>query len=343
MDYVLLGNGGLRVSELCLGTMTFGEDWGWGASKAESLRMLDLFASAGGNFIDTSCNYTGGTSETLLGEFLAGRRDGFVIGTKYTLTRDPRDPNAGGNHRKNMIASLEASLRRLRTSYVDVLWAHAWDSLTPVEEMMRSLEDLRAAGKILHAGISDAPAWIAAGANAAAAARGRLAFDAIQVRLSLLDRTAERELLPMAAHGGLSVLAWGALAEGRLTGKYAPASGDGGRRRLDIKGGLPAAEARVAAAVAEIAEELGRSPAQTALAWVRARGGNIIPVLGARDEAQLRDNLGCLDTRLPPAALDRLEDLTRIEPGFPGDFLSRPDVRYAIFGDLAGRIRRPAP
>jgi aryl-alcohol dehydrogenase-like predicted oxidoreductase len=342
MEYVLLGNSGLRVSELCLGTMTFGEEWGWGAPKAECLRMLETFIAEGGNFLDTACNYNGGSSESFLGEFLEGRRGSFVLGTKYTLTRDGRDPNAGGNHRKNMIASLESSLRRLRTDYVDLFWLHAWDFLTPVEEVMRGLDDLRRAGKILYAGISDTPAWIVAEANALARERRWTAFDAIQIRYRLIDRSPERELIPMAAQGGLSVLVWGALAEGILTGKYARPPREGEARRLQTSAGaqgLPETHARAAEAVGEIAKEIGATPAQVALAWVRSRGPAFIPILGARSDAQLRDNLGCLAIRLPEAALARLDDLTRIEPGFPHDFLARDTFKHALFGDMAGRIR----
>ena len=220
MRYKLLGNSGLRVSELCLGTMTFGEDWGWGASKEDSRALFDAYREAGGNFIDTANFYTGGTSERFVGEFIASERDRFVVATKYTLTMRPGDPNASGNHRKNMIQSVEASLRRLGTDYIDLYWLHAWDYLTPVEEVMRGLDDLVRAGKVLYVGVSDTPAWIVSQANTLAALRGWTPFVGLQIEYSLIERTVERELLPMAEAFGLTILAWSPLGSGVLTGKY---------------------------------------------------------------------------------------------------------------------------
>ena len=198
MRYKLLGKSGLRVSELALGTMTFGEEWGWGASKEECHAMFDAFAEAGGNFVDTANRYTEGTSEKLVGEFTAADRDHFVVATKYTLFTRRDDPNAAGNQRKNMVQSLEASLKRLGTGYVDLYWVHAWDFVTPIEEVMRGLDDLVRAGKILYIGISDTPAWIVSRANMLAELRGWSQFVGLQVRYSLLDRAGERDLLPMA-------------------------------------------------------------------------------------------------------------------------------------------------
>src|ERR671921_27110 len=198
MKYYLLGKSGLRVSELCLGTMTFGEEWGWGASKEECHKIFHAYVDAGGNFIDTANKYTEGTSEKYIGEFIASDRDRFVLATKYTSNTRRGDPNAGGNHRKNMIQSLEASLKRLNTDYIDLYWVHAWDPLTPIEEMMRALDDMVKAGKILYAGISDAPAWMVSQANTIANQRGWTEFTGLQIEYSLIERTSERELLPMA-------------------------------------------------------------------------------------------------------------------------------------------------
>ena len=219
MRYRLLGKSGLRVSELCLGTMTFGEDWGWGSSKDESRQVLDAFLEAGGNFIDTANVYTNGTSETLLGEFLKGDRDRAVLATKYTNAMPGTDPNAGGNQRKNMMRSVEASLKRLQTDYIDLYWLHIWDKMTPIEEVMRAFDDLVRQGKILHAGVSDMAAWAVARANTLAELRGWTPFVGLQIEYSLIERTVERELLPMAEALGLGVTAWSPLAGGRPHGQ----------------------------------------------------------------------------------------------------------------------------
>ena len=220
MRYKLFGKSGLRVSELALGTMTFGEDWGWGASKEVSQQMFDAYAAAGGNFIDTANRYTEGTSERFVGEFVAADREHFVVATKFTLKTRTGDPNAAGNHRKNMVQALEASLKRLNMDYVDVFWLHAWDFMTPVDEIMRGLDDLVRAGKVLYVGISDTPAWVVAQANTLAELRGWSRFAGLQIRYSLADRAAERELLPMARALDLAVTPWSVLGAGVLTGKY---------------------------------------------------------------------------------------------------------------------------
>ena len=225
MRYKLLGKSGLRVSELCLGTMTFGEDWGWGASHEESRKVYDAFREAGGNFIDTANVYTNGTSERLLGEFIQGHREQIVLATKYTNAAPGNDPNAAGNHRKSMVQALEASLKRLKTDYIDLYWLHIWDRITPVEEVMRAFDDLVRQGKILYAGVSDMPAWVVAKANTLAELRGWTPFVGLQIEYSLIERTPERELLPMAADLGLGVTAWSPLAGGVLTGKQLEAGG----------------------------------------------------------------------------------------------------------------------
>nr|HMQ54595.1 aldo/keto reductase [Anaerolineae bacterium] len=220
MRYKLLGRSGLRVSELALGTMTFGEEWGWGASKEESKKIFDAYAEAGGNFVDTANRYTEGTSEKFVGDFIAADREHFVVATKYTLFMRRDDPNFSGNHRKNMVQALEASLKRLKTDYVDLYWVHAWDYTTPVEEVMRGLDDLVRSGKVLYIGISDTPAWIVSQANTMADLRGWSRFVGLQLRYSLIDRTVERELLPMARALDLGVTPWSVLGSGVLTGKY---------------------------------------------------------------------------------------------------------------------------
>ena len=220
MRYHLLGHTGLRVSEIFLGTMTFGEDWGWGAPPAECRRMFDAYAEAGGNVIDTAVNYTDGASERIVGELVGPVRDQFVLSTKYTLTTDGSDPNASGNHRKNLTRSLERSLEHLRTDRVDIYWVHIWDPRTPVEETMRALDDAVRAGKVQYVGISDAPAWVISRANTLAEWRGWTGAAAIQVPYNLVQRDAERDLLPMAESLGLSVAAWSPLAGGVLSGKF---------------------------------------------------------------------------------------------------------------------------
>src|SRR5512132_3347901 len=235
MKYRLLGNSGLRVSEAALGTMTFGEDWGWGTARDEARKVYDAFREAGGNFIDTANIYTNGTSESFLGEFMEGHRQSIVLATKYTNAMPGTDPNAAGNQRKNMVQSVEASLKRLRTDYIDLYWVHAWDQITPVEEVMRGLDDMVRAGKVLYVGISDAPAWYIAQANTLAQLRGWSPFVGLQIEYSLIERTVERELIPMAKALNIGVTAWSPLSRGVLTGKYhGQGSSEGGRMSSDM-------------------------------------------------------------------------------------------------------------
>jgi aryl-alcohol dehydrogenase-like predicted oxidoreductase len=336
LRFKLLGRSGLRVSELCLGTMTFGEEWGWGASREESRRIFDAFAEAGGNFVDTANRYTEGTSERILGELLASDREHFVLATKYTLFTRRDDPNASGNHRKNMVQALEASLKRLGTGTVDLYWVHAWDFTTAVDEVMRALDDLVRSGKVLHVGISDTPAWVVAQANTLAALRGWSPFVALQVQYSLIERSVERDLLPMARAFDLAVTPWGALGSGVLSGKYnAPG---GARGRANRTAPVPERSLEIAEALGEVARQLGRTPAQVALAWLRQQPGVIVPILGARTLEQLRDNLGCLEVRLGEEHLRRLQEASAIDLGFPHGFLARDFTRDLMFGGTWERI-----
>ncbi|MGW8268303.1 MAG: aldo/keto reductase, partial [Longimicrobiales bacterium] len=280
MRYKLLGRSGLRVSELGLGTMTFGEDWGWGASKKESRRIFDAYAEAGGNFLDTANRYTDGTSERFLGDFISSDRGHFVVATKYTLFNRLGDPNAAGNHRKNMVQSLEASLERLGTDYVDLLWVHAWDFMTPVDEVMRGLDDLVRAGKVLYVGISDTPAWIVSQANTMADLRGWTPFIAVQIEYSLISRTPERDLLPMARALDLAVTPWGILGTGVLTGKYNGTTPGAEGRAREGRGKYPEILA-IATEVVAVAEEVGCTPTQVAVAWLRQQPGVLVPLIGA--------------------------------------------------------------
>ena len=333
MHYKLLGRSGLRVAELCLGTMTFGNDWGWGAEKDESKKMFDLFAEAGGNFIDTSNNYTNGTSEKFIGEFMQNDRDHFVIATKYTLTERKPDPNFGGNHRKNMMRSVEGSLKRLGTDFIDLLYLHMWDYVTPVEEVMRALDDLVRSGKVLYVGISDTPAWVVSQANMLADLRGWSRFVALQAPYSLADRALERDLIPMAEANDMTVLAWGVLEGGELTGKYNVPS-DEPKRSTDTSERIK----KVASMLMEVAKEIERTPSQVAINWVRQRSQSIIPILGSRSEKHLKDNLGCLDFSLTDEQIRRLNESSPIELGFPHSFLASDHVRGLIFGETFERI-----
>jgi aryl-alcohol dehydrogenase-like predicted oxidoreductase len=334
MRYKLLGKSGLRVSELCLGTMTFGQDWGSmlaGASKEESRKIFDLFVEEGGNFIDTANIYQKGTSEKYVGEFVADKREEFVVATKYTISTNPDDPNASGNHRKNLVQSVEASLKRLNTSYIDLLWIHVWDPLTPIEEAMRALDDLVRSGKILYVGISDAPAWVVSQANTIADLRGWSYFRGIQIMYSLIERTPERELLPMAHALDIGVTAWSPLGGGVLSGKYSNAKRQNKNKeepkRLQVENPISASfvnerNLSIAEEARTIAEEINRTPSQVALNWIRQQNksrGVIIPIIGARTESQIKDNLGCLDFELNADHLKRLDEKSKIQLGFPHD------------------------
>jgi aryl-alcohol dehydrogenase-like predicted oxidoreductase len=344
MRYKLFGTSGLRVSELCLGAMIFGDTRAVGATKEESREIFEAFVEAGGNFIDTANMYANGMSERLVGEFTQHERERFVIATKYTLSQRATDPNGGGNHRKNLAYSLDASLKRLKTDYIDLYWLHAWDFLTPVEEVMRALDDQVRAGKILYLGVSDTPAWIVAQANTLAALRGWTPFAGLQVEYSLIERDVERELLPMARTFGMAVTPWSPLAGGILSGKYNANSNATGRMAEQVDEGT----FRIADGVREIAEEMGHSSAQVALAWLCSQPGTIIPIIGSRRAVQFRENLGCLDVRLTDDQVQRLNMLSRPRLGFPHEFLASDGVRRLIYGeifdkiDLSNRPHRPA-
>jgi aryl-alcohol dehydrogenase-like predicted oxidoreductase len=324
--------------------MTFGEDLGWGSPKEESRKVYDAFLEAGGNFIDTANIYTNGTSESFLGEFMGGHRERLVLATKYTLSPPRNDPNAAGNQRKNMMQAVEASLKRLQTDYIDLYWLHIWDQLTPIEEVMRGFDDLVRQGKILYAGVSDMPAWVVAKANTFAELRGWTPFVGLQIEYSLIERTPERELLPMASGLGLGVTAWSPLAGGVLTGKYAGAMQDeAGAKRFDTPNMAqflasgPRTDA-IAGAVQAVARECGRSPAQVALAWLRQRPVPVIPIIGARRLEQVKDNLGSIDVKLDEPHLNRLEEVSRIELGFPHEFYKKEHVRTIVFGGMRDLI-----
>jgi aryl-alcohol dehydrogenase-like predicted oxidoreductase len=313
--------------------MTFGEDWGWGASREDSRHVFDAFVQAGGNFIDTASNYTNGTSEKYVGEFVAGDRDYFVVATKYTLRRpgaNPKDLNAGGNQRKNMVRTVESSLRRLNTDVIDLIYLHIWDFTTPVEEVMRGLDDLVRSGKVLHLGISDTPAWVASRAQAIADLRGWNPFVAYQGEYNLVERGMELDVLPMTAALDMGVLAFGLLGGGTLTGKFNQPQGPGQSTRASA---ASAREHATAAAVMEVAAEIGRSPSQVAINWVRQQAPHIIPILGARRESQIKDNLGVLEFTLGDEHLQRLSATNPPPTIFPHSFWNDFVRRDLIFGE----------
>lgn len=336
MRYKLLGRSGLRVSELCLGTMTFGETWGWGASKAESKKMFDLFAEAGGNFIDTSVNYTDGTAEEFLGDFLKADRDHFVVATKYTLTKpDNTDPNGGGNSRKNMMKSVERSLKRLKTDHIDIYYLHMWDYMTPIEEVVRGLDDLVRMGKVHYVAFSDTPDYIVAEANVRADLMGWSRFIGMQIPYSLLDRAVERSIIPMARHWDMAVLPWGLLEAGILTGKFLKKTKDKTRiNQAKLK--LGEKSVKVVLEVQKVAEETGKPMSQVAINWVMQQPkAQMIPILGARSAKQLKDNMGVLDWKLTDEQWKRLDEASAIDLGFPHGFL---DGNRYIYGATLDKI-----
>ncbi|HSK36354.1 MAG TPA: aldo/keto reductase [Actinomycetota bacterium] len=313
--------------------------------------MFDCYAEAGGNFVDTANNYTNGASERIVGELVSADRDHFVLATKYSLSTRPDDPNAGGTHRKNLVRALEASLERLGTDHVDLLWVHMWDGMTPVEEVVRALDDLVRAGKVLYVGASDTPAWAVARAVTMAELRGWAAFCGLQVPWSLADRSVENELLPLAAALDLAVTPWGVLESGELTGKYLTEAQPGGGTALEPAAGQGrptrsrAEEVSprfndLAREVVAVATDLGRPPAQVAINWVRQQpvGCPVIPIVGARSAPQLADNLGCLEFELTAEQLARLTAASAFQPGFPRSFLESDHVRGLVFGTTFERI-----
>jgi aryl-alcohol dehydrogenase-like predicted oxidoreductase len=348
-SYSLLGRSGLRVSPLCLGTMTFGTDWGFGSPAEVAHDLLDRYFAAGGNFIDTADGYTAGTSEKILGEYFKARctRDRAVLATKFSFSAVPGDPNAGGNARKNIYRALEGSLRRLQTDYVDLYWLHAWDGLTPVDEVLGTLTDLVRAGKIRYLGLSDVPAWYLGRAQTLAECRGLERLCALQLEYSLLERNIEREHIPAALELGLGVCPWSPLASGMLTGKYTRAgvAAQGEGRLVAFNGSTNLAFAKlyternweIADAVAATAAELGRPAAQVALNWITRRPGVASTIIGATRAAQLEDNLRALEFEIPPELSARLEQLGRPEVVHPYMFFDPAMQRMQSGGTPVAR------
>ena len=338
MKYKLLGRSGLKVSELCLGTMGFGTEAGWGADKETSFAIMDKFAEAGGNFIDTANMYKLGTSEKIIGEYLHNHdRDFFVVATKYALKDNLTNPNASGNNRKNMMRSVEDSLRRLKTDFIDLLYLHIWDDLTPIDEVLRGLDDLVRQGKINYAAISDTPAWIVSKGNTMAELMGWSQFVALQIEYSLIARTPERELIPMAKHYGMTVTPWAPLGGGVLTGKYL--RGEQGRIKPESKRRNEQAEA-ITKAVVEVADEIGATPGNVALRWTMQQGFSSIPIVGATKLSQLQDNLKTIEVNLSEGQLKKLNDASAIELGFPGDFFKEDGIKMNLFGGFYDSVEK---
>lgn len=348
-QYRLLGRSGLRVSPLALGTMTFGTDWGWGSDAHEARRIFDTYVDRGGNFIDTAVNYTNGSAEQILGGFIKDKRERMVLSTKFTMAREPGNPNAGGNHRFNLVRSVETSLRQLDTDRIDLLHVHAWDFTTTPEEVMRALDDLVRAGKILYVAICNTPAWRVAQMQTLADLRGWSPFVALQIEYSLVERTVEHELMPMAQALGLGVLPWSPLGGGILSGKYRRAdlsdenAADVSATRRGIiasTGHLNAHALDVADVVGEIAAELGVSRAQVALAWTLLHPAVVSPIVGARTLEQAEDNFGALAVAFNDDQRQRLDRASAVAPIFPERFMGRPMAQQLVFGGTTVVDRR---
>ena len=323
-SYRLLGRSGLRVSPLALGTMTFG----WGADQDAARAIFDAYVVRGGNFVDTANGYANGTAEEMVGEFAESRREELVIATKYSMPMRSGDPNSGGNSRKSMVRSVEDSLKRLRTDYIDLLYLHIWDGNTPVEEVLRAMDDLVRAGKVLYVGISDIPAWQVSRMQAIAELRGWAPLVALQIPYNLIERTVERDLIPMAETLGLGVVAWSPLAGGVLTGKYGQEdlALESGYTRKAVAAGngfLTARGLEIAEVVKEVAAKLGTTPSRVALAWTLLNPAVVAPIVGARTLAQLDDNLEVFGISLEPEQRVRLAEASAVDLGFPHESLRR--------------------
>ena len=336
MNYKLFGQSGLRVSELCLGTMGFGTEWKWGADKEASKQIFDAYAKAGGNFLDTANRYTEGTSEKFLGEFVASNRDHFIVATKYSLRDRAGDLNFAGNHRKNLMRSVRESLKRLNTDFIDVLWVHAWDSWTTTEEIMKGLEDLVSRGLVHYIGVSDTPAWVVSQANTMAQLRGWAQFVGLQIEYSLIQRTVEPELMPMAKAFGMTVTPWAPLAGGALTGKYL--KGDKGRLP-DTSIRLGERSTLITKKVVEIADRLGVTASQVAINWTRQHKNQaVIPIVGATKVSQMEDVLGCLNFELPVEAAKELDEISKIDLPFPQKFFVEGAVQDVLYGGVRNQM-----
>jgi aryl-alcohol dehydrogenase-like predicted oxidoreductase len=330
--YMTLGRSGLRVSPMCLGTMTFGTPWGWGADEATARAMFERYVEKGGNFVDTADGYTNGISEQMVGQFIAEKklRDRIVLATKFTFNAEPGNPNAGGNGRKNIYRAIEGSLKRLGTDYIDLYWMHAWDTMTPVEEVLSTQDALIREGKVRYFGLSDVPAWYAARAQTIAEWKGLERITALQLEYSLIERSIEREHVPAALELGMGLCPWSPLAGGFLTGKYQRNQiGKAAEGRLDKVAGSPferdwsARAWGVLDAVLTVAKELGRTPAEIALNWVTTQPGATSTIIGVTGVKQLDSNLAALDFEIPAALREKLDTASRLDVVHPYTFFQK--------------------
>jgi aryl-alcohol dehydrogenase-like predicted oxidoreductase len=351
-DYVTLGRSGLRVSPLSLGTMTFGTEWGWGSEEAQARQIFDRYLDQGGNFVDTANLYTGGKSEQMVGKFISEKklRDRIVLATKFTFNTEQGNPNTGGNGRKNIYQALEASLRRLQTDYIDLYWLHAWDLVTPAEEVVSTLNDLVGHGKIRYYGFSDTPAWYVARAQTLAEKEGKERLIALQLEYSLVERNIEREHIPVSQELGIGVCPWSPLAGGFLTGKYKREgeSGKGEGRLETTKGsGNPAFNKfsernwRIHDVLSDVAKRLNKPPAQVALNWVITQPGVTSTIIGATKLAQLNDNLQAADITIPAELRKRLDEVSALEAIQPYTFFGQ-DIQPMVTGGTSVRKWAPA-
>jgi aryl-alcohol dehydrogenase-like predicted oxidoreductase len=351
-SYVTLGRSGLKVSPLCLGTMTFGTEWGWGSEEKDSKTIFDRYLEAGGNFLDTADGYTMGHSEQLVGKFVAERklRDNVVIATKFTFNGQQGNPNAGGNGRKNIYRALEGSLSRLQTDYVDLYWLHAWDTVTPVEEVLSTLNDLVREGKILHFGFSDTPAWYVARAQTLAQAQGKEPLIALQLEYSLAERNIEREHIPVAQELGIAICPWSPLASGLLSGKYKregnSGSGDGRLQQTKDQANpvfrkFSERNWQIVEVLANVSKQIGKSPAQVALNWVATQPGVTSTIIGATKTSQLDANLASLDFTIPVDLRKQLNEASALEIAHPYLFFTE-GIQQMINGGKAVRPWEPA-
>lgn len=342
MRYQLLGRSGLRVSEIALGTMTFGSGTEWSSSEDDARSVFDIFAQAGGNFVDTANMYMGGESERIVGRLIAPERERYVVASKYAnALPGANDPNAAGSHAKSLRQSLDASLQRLGVDYIDVYFVHWWDFTTPVEEVQRALDDAVCAGKILHIGLSDVPAWVVSRAQAFSDLRGLAPISVMQLEYSLVQRSIEREHLPLGKAQDIGVMAWSPLAGGILTGKYTGTAKDDSRKRMDSMQLQPldTRNRRIAESLDSIARQLGATPSQVALAWLMSR--KVIPIVGATRPEQMRENLAAVELELDAATLTELDTVSTFDLGHPYSMLGWDLSMQLGYGGMRERIDIP--
>lgn len=339
MKYKLLGGSGLRVSEIALGTMTLSQDnpWGWGVDDETSFEILEAYADAGGNFIDTACNYTNGQSEEVIGEFIAHDRDQYVVATKYSMRHDglPNDPNYGGNHRKNLRRTVDASLERLGTDYLDLLYLHVWDYTTPIREVMTTLDSLVESGTVNYVGISDSPAWIVAQAYQLAADRGWTRPVVCQFPYNIERRSPEHEVMPFCRYNDLAMTTWSVLGAGLYTGKYTGAERPSGRRADNE---FTEEELEIPRLIDAVADEVDATPAQVTLSWTRAQDKQLFPIVGATSPAHVEEAVASASVQLDPDQLDRLDAAVGFERGFPQSFTASENVKGLVHGETADQL-----